>query len=307
MLTLRSEMQRAAAAGAATLGDAAELLATFIHGRLGSGGGFRGRGNQEDLYYTVFGLGLLTALDRPAPPKAAEYLASFGDGEGLDFVHLTCLARCLASLRELTGPPSSLDTRHSEGAVGSTLLQRLHAFRAADGGFAPAPAAAHGTAYGCFLAVGACEDLGAAVPDMPALLDSLAALRSADGGYANEPGQEVGLTPITAGIAALLRLYGRAVEPAMYDWLLARRHEAGGFTAVDGLPVPDLLSTATALHALAGSPAALLAVRQPCLEFLDTVWDEQSGGFRGHALDNAADCEYTWYGLLALGHLNGKP
>jgi hypothetical protein len=316
-------MQRAAAAGAAALGDAAELVATFAHARLGGGGGgFRGRSSHEDLYYTVFGLGLLVALARPAPPKAAEYLASLGDGDGLDFVHLTCLARCLASLRELavpsstggeqTRPPTATpDARPRLGFTGQarhpTLLSRLDAFRAADGGFAPEAGAARGTAYACFLAVGAYEDLGSAVPDMPALLDSLAALRSADGGYANESGQEVGITPITAGIVALLRLYGRSVEPAMYDWLLARRHEAGGFTAVAGLPLPDLLSTATALHALAGSPTAMDAVRRPCLEFLDTVWDEQAGGFRGHAMDDAPDCEYTWYGLLALGCLKAMP
>jgi len=28
-----------------------------------------------------------------------------------------------------------------------------------------------------------------------------------------------------------------------------------------------------------------------------------SGGFRGAASDVMADCEYTFYGLLAMGHL----
>jgi hypothetical protein len=68
-------------------------------------------------------------------------------------------------------------------------------------------------------------------------------------------------------------------------------------------PLPDLLSTATALHALAGLHADIANVREPCLDFLDTLWSSR-GGFLGHWADDAVDCEYTYYGLLALGHLS---
>jgi hypothetical protein len=65
--------------------------------------------------------------------------------------------------------------------------------------------------------------------------------------------------------------------------------------------MPDLLSTATALHAL-----ALLGVpfeqRELCLDFVDTLWT-RSGGFYGYWGDDGLDCEYTFYALLALGHL----
>jgi hypothetical protein len=67
--------------------------------------------------------------------------------------------------------------------------------------------------------------------------------------------------------------------------------------------MPDLLSTATALHALAGLEAPIARVRESCLDFVDSLWTNE-GGFHGHWADEHLDCEYTFYGLLALGHLS---
>jgi hypothetical protein len=38
------------------------------------------------------------------------------------------------------------------------------------------------------------------------------------------------------------------------------------------------------------------------LDFVDSLWTNR-GGFFGSWLDDTLDCEYTYYGLLALGHL----
>jgi len=67
--------------------------------------------------------------------------------------------------------------------------------------------------------------------------------------------------------------------------------------------MPDLLSTATALHALAGLEISVSAVKDKCLDFVDSLWTNE-GGFYGHWGDDHLDCEYTFYGLLALGHLS---
>jgi hypothetical protein len=67
--------------------------------------------------------------------------------------------------------------------------------------------------------------------------------------------------------------------------------------------MPDLLSTATALHALAALHADIDHLREPCLDFVDTLWTS-TGGFYGSWADDTLDCEYTYYGLLALGHLS---
>ena len=44
-------------------------------------------------------------------------------------------------------------------------------------------------------------------------------------------------------------------------------------------------------------------VREPCLDFIDTLWTSR-GAFFGNWEDDVADVEYTYYALLALGHLS---
>ena len=70
-----------------------------------------------------------------------------------------------------------------------------------------------------------------------------------------------------------------------------------------GAPIPDLLSTATALHALAGLQCPCDGLREPCLDFIDSLWTN-AGAFHGHWQDEGLDVEYTYYALLALGHLS---
>jgi hypothetical protein len=67
--------------------------------------------------------------------------------------------------------------------------------------------------------------------------------------------------------------------------------------------MPDLLSTATALHALSSLKVELGPWKEPCLDFIDTLWNSR-GGFCGNWEDSHLDCEYTYYALLALGHLS---
>ena len=87
------------------------------------------------------------------------------------------------------------------------------------------------------------------------------------------------------------------------QWLLNQLHPAGGFLAMPNAPIPDLLSTATTLHALACLDRTLdAAQKEKCLDFLDSLWSGE-GGFHGHWADDYLDAEYTYYGLLALGHL----
>jgi hypothetical protein len=86
-------------------------------------------------------------------------------------------------------------------------------------------------------------------------------------------------------------------------WLLDRCHHGGGFFASRGAPVPDLLSTATALHALSALQMPIAVLREPCLDFIDSLWTNR-GGFFGTWADDDVDCEYTYYALVSLGHLS---
>ena len=85
--------------------------------------------------------------------------------------------------------------------------------------------------------------------------------------------------------------------------MLDRCHARGGFFASCSTPVPDLLSTATALHALSALHVPTAGLRDPCLDFVDSLWTNR-GGFFGTWADDTVDCEYTFYALLALGHLS---
>lgn len=293
-MSLNLEMLQVARLAHRLLGDSTDLVANFLRSRMNDDGGFADRSGKSDLYYTAFGIGGLLGLQQPLPiPRLRRYLQSFGDGEGLDLVYLACLARCWSAL------PSERDT----ATLLDALRDRIESHRSADGGYSVDRGGQHGTVYGCFLAVGAYQDLRRTIPSPASVLTCVQGLRCSDGGYANSADMPIGLTPPSSAAAALVRHLGSAREPALQQWLLARFHPAGGFCATPDVSMPDLLSTATALHALVGLHADLEAIKEPCLDFIDTLWTAR-GGFYGSWEDDELDCEYTYYGLLALGHLS---
>jgi prenyltransferase beta subunit len=232
----------------------------------------------------VFGLECLIAIQEPIPSETVStFLRKFGDGDGLDFVHLCCLIRCWANIsKDMTSVPVS------------ALLSRLASHRNLDGGF--------GNVYRSFLALGAYQDLRVSLPEPGVLLASVRESHAGDGGYANRAGDAHGITTVTAAAAMLFRTLAGSCPPHLNVWLLDRCHSNGGFLATPSTPVPDLLSTATALHALAALHVPLNGIHEACLDFVDSLWTNR-GGFYGSWLDDALDCEYTYYGLLALGHL----
>lgn len=143
------------------------------------------------------------------------------------------------------------------GAPRDEIISRVETYRTPDGTYNAVQNSQAGNLYGCFIALGAYEDLGAEIPDPDAMLRLVDRLRATTGGYSNQEDQPTGLTP----------------------------------------------STATALHALAGLHADFENMKEPCLDFIDSLWTSK-GAFYGHWGDNIADCEYTYYALLALGHLS---
>ena len=285
-------MLQVARRGALSLGEALPLVRAFAHSRIREGAGLD-RESRPDLYYTIFALATLQALDAPLPTdELRRYLDSFGDGEGLDFVHLGALARCLA----VAGP--------AESARKEAILRQLESYRSKDGGYEGERNAAHGTAYGGFVAYGAYQDLTFPLPEPLRLVQSLKFLETPDGAWGNAPGLRFGSTNATAAAITLLHQMEIPVDAPAAHWLLQQLHPEGGFLAMPRAPIPDLLSTATSLHALACMETPLTtAARERCLDFLDTLWNAE-GGFHGHWADDHLDVEYTFYGLLALGHLS---
>jgi len=294
-MTISREMSAAAVSARGVLGEASGAVSAFFAGRLTAAGGFADRAGKADLYYTVFGIQATAALGGALPTgRIAGYLSSFGVGEGLDLLHVSCLARCWASLPG-GEPPADL---------AAAALRRLEACRTPDGGYAQQPGLAAGSAYGCFLALGTYQDLGEDLPDPAGCADCLAALAVGDGAFANDLDLPIGSVPATAAAATVLHHLGRPAPAETPAWLLDQHDPAGGFYAVPLAPEPDLLSTATALHALGLLGADLGGIREPCLRFVRSL-RTAGGSFAGHAGDDVPDCEYTFYGLLALGHLAG--
>ncbi|HVR82946.1 MAG TPA: prenyltransferase/squalene oxidase repeat-containing protein [Planctomycetota bacterium] len=255
------------------LQEAAEPVVGFLKEQFNDDGGARDRAGKSDLYYTVFALEGLMALQQELPVDRVQgYLSRFGGGDGLDFVHLTCLARCWAAL--------------GKGALTEDVSGPL-ALRILQGG--------NDSVYHQFLKFGALEDLGAATDDPGAATAQILELQSPDGSF-------MGTTPTTAGAVTLLHHLGSDVPRNAIDWLYGRARPQGGFFPAPDSPVPDLLSTATALHALTAAHAPLGALRDPMLDFVDTLWTGK--GFCGSWADDAVDSEYTYYALLSLGHLS---
>ena len=91
------------------------------------------------------------------------------------------------------------------------------------------------------------------------------------------------------------------IDASVGDWLFSCFHPQGGFRMHPESPLPDLLSTATALHALSSLKVPLDPLKEATLDFIDTLWNSR-GGFCGNWEDGQLDCEYTYYALLALGH-----
>lgn len=294
-MSLRLQLLQVARLAPRLLGDSTDLVRAFLQRQLSAEGAGLDRSGRPDLYYTIFALAGLQALDVPSPFDRVEaYLRTHGDGANLDLVHLSALARCWGSIGRERLPVE----------VADALLGRLESYRQPDGGYDGDRAKGHGTAYGAFVALGAYEDLGRTPPQPLQLVKALGRLQSADGAWSNVPGSQHGALNATAGAVTLITHLGFPVRPEVGDWVLRQEHPQGGFLAVPGAPMPDLLSTATALHCLGALDRRIdSALHERCLDFIDTLWSAE-GGFHGHWADDHLDAEYTYYGLLALGHLS---
>ncbi|MCF6313104.1 MAG: hypothetical protein L3J39_11690 [Verrucomicrobiales bacterium] len=294
-MSLRLEMLQVARLGPSVLGEeASQLIEAFIRSQQNPDGGFKDRDSTSDLYYTSFAIDALTALqaDLPEDSIAAYLNGQFKKISELDFVHLCCLARA----------SSALDSYRGHNRL-TPVLNRLEEFRTADGGYNQISDHPTGSTYACFLAWGAYSDHGIPLPRQETLSDCLNSLASEDGAWSNDVEFPVPNAPSTAAAVAVYRNLRLAIPEKTTHWILSCYHPAsGGFLAFPDAPMPDLLTTAVALHTLDALQAPLENLREGCLDFIDTLWNAK-GGFHGNWSDDQLDVEYTYYGLLALGHL----
>ncbi len=276
------------------LGDSVDLVRDFVLSKLNEDGGFQNRTGESDLYYTVFGIESLIALHIDPPiERISPFLKSFGAGENLDLVHLTSLIRSWANLK--------IDFDKEQ--LREKFLSQLNKFRSSDGGYNTEKNASVGTGYAAFLVYGALQDLKVEVSNKQSLIHSLLELRVANGSFGMLKGQEEGATPTTAAACISLCDLGWRDFDMPIKWLWNQFNmKGGGFFAIPNAPMPDLLSTATALHTLVTLGEEVEKIQESCLDFVDSLWTNK-GSFYGTWVDDSLDVEYTLYGLLTLGHL----
>jgi prenyltransferase beta subunit len=291
-------------------------IVEFIRSKRCDDGGYAGRTSDSDLYYSHFALSCLAALHSASddPECTERYFEQKNQPNDLDFVHLNALLRGQLLLRFLDLPGLVRRSVLRGSMLGRALLKlspapelyalkNIEEWRSRDGGYHHTEKnAERGTAYAAFLAVQARLDHGEEVDDIESLLKSIASLQTPDGGVANTPDMERGTTTAT-GAAVMLRHYlGADQDEKMIEWLAGQFAPRGGFRAGPQAPIGDLLSTSVGLLALRTVGYPIDELREGCLDFVDTMWQDD-GGFCGSMADPMTDVEYTFYGLMTLGCL----
>ncbi len=264
----------------------------FIKKCRNSDGGFRGKGDLSDLYYTWFGLEL-EALAGSRTDHAAtwQFLKPFTGKQNLDLVHLTCLIRALRRVEDFIP-----DT------VIPSLIEKIENFRAGNRGYYLNSDSETHSIYAAFLVLSTVTEVKLNIKEYRFVLEGFTDLETPDGGYADTPGASIATTTVTAAAILLKLLFN---EPAgnNIEELFSSLYKDGGFLASPKAATPDLLSTAASLMVLKGLNLPLDNIREELYEFIETMWLED-GGFTGSLFDNRSDCEYTYYGLISLGALS---
>ncbi len=274
----------------------------FILSRLMPEGGFAGREPGSDLYYTGFavrGMAVLGGLDLEVAEKVAGYLKQQ-------------IRRQLTVIDLLSWLYSALVVQASGGedVLSNTaenwpdrLAEMLEVFRAADGGYRKTEEGAAGSMYHSFLVVLCYELIGRPLPQPRKLLQFVFDRQRDDGGFVEiAPMKRSGTNPTAAGTAILTILGGldEQVREDVHAFLKEVRSSEGGFLANSRIPFADGLSTFTGL--LTAQDLGfddLYDVAQ--VESFANSLEFPTGGFRGASWDEAADVEYTFYGLGILG------
>jgi len=295
------------AAGAMHLPEEARRRhAAMLAGAQNEDGGFAGRRGPSDLYYTGFGLrglALVGGLSEEVAARAGRFLAERVARQvpSIDFVSLVFSAALLETL-------SGIDVFADAGRDRrQTVAAALDRFRRPDGGYAKNDRSPHASTYHTFLAAACKQLVGLPLDDAGQMVALVGSRRRDDGGFVElAPLSQSGTNPTAAAIG-LLRLTGSLDEPTRAQaaaFLAGMQTVEGGFRANRRLPVADLLSTFTALVSLADLDALAAVDAAGARRYAESL-GQAEGGFRGGVWDDAADVEYTFYGLGALALSSG--
>ena len=271
-----------------------ELCAYFLDA-LDQHGGFRGRRGSGDLYYSAFalrGLFLLGRLDdKKLLANVIDFLEAQQRREDLSPTDLLSWTFCAFLIQSVQGKkllPEQI----------TFLLHRWERFRSSDGCFATSENTAFSSTYTTFLAAVFYELLGESERSQLIPVEPILARRRSDGGFVELPPlQNSGTNPTAAAVALLTILEVPLPDKQKTVEFLCRcEHPTGGFRAHARIPIPDLLSSFSALTTLYDLDAVDMANRSTLLNYVASL-RSSDGGFFGMMLDQQSDVEYTFYGM----------
>lgn len=266
--------------------EALSRISDFVESCRTEEDSFIDKSGKPDLYYTLFGWTLSYLLGiKISAEKMDLYLSNQNRGS-LDLIHYAAYMRCRMIRLMMKEGKAGLLLR----SLFSTNIKALNDFRGLPHDDRQSP-------YTQFVWLSLLEDAGQRIKEKYSMIHSLEDYHLPGGGYMNT---KDGLTATTNATVAALAIKGelagyRENEDILY--LRNRQDASGGFTAAEVSPIPDLLSTATALFMLS---CYGIKPNYPARDFIETHWQD-SGGFSATLLDEKSDVEYTFYGLLALG------
>jgi len=271
-----------------------KLRACFL-AALDQNGGFRGRKGNGDLYYSAFalrGLFLLGMLDdEELLPQVADFLEEQQRRDDLAPVDILSWTFCATLVHTVRGTellPEQI----------TSLRNRWERFRRSDGCFAASEKSILSSTYTTFLTAIFYELLGEPERSRTIPAEPILERRRSDGGFVELPPLQYSGTNPTAAAVGLLTLLEVSLpeKEKTVDFLCRSQQHSGGFQAHARIPMPDLLSSFSALTALHDLGAAERVDRSALRNFVTSL-RSPDGGFYGMVLDQQSDVEYTFYGM----------
>jgi len=280
------------------LDEAAKVqIGQYLKSKLTPEGGFANKVGKADIYYSLFGLSSSCILQLDLPfNEIKNWLDSFSLKE-LGLIELSSLSKCYSILGIINGFRPVIDKKklHQIAEAGKRFKTENNSFSLDGRG--------RGTPYSVFLAMNLYQDLGLELKNIPDLKQALTEYLQPDGRYADPNGSGRGLLNSTvAGLLCWRQFTGEILSQPI-DWLQSQLSPSGGFKADPQAKLPDMLSTSVALFALKICNADISSFQKMSRQFVEDHW-MPDGSFSATLLDEQGDCEYTYYGLLALGALS---
>lgn len=269
-------------------GEALRRLSRFVESQKTAEDTFINKSGEVDLYYTSFGWLLSYVLGIELNRENRRIYVESQPAMSLDLVHYAAYMRCVL-LHDLMKDGK---LRFLLGTVRPMPVRSLSSFKDLPHNDMKAP-------YTRFIWMSLLEDTRNKEKETTEVLNELGYYHVKGGGYSNLRDREVPTTNATvAALAIIGQLKGYKPTDDLF-YLRDTQDETGGFRAGQGAPVPDLLSTATALFIMRCYGVRSLKAAD---DFIEAHWLD-SGGFSATLLEDSSDVEYVFYGLLALGAL----